>query len=740
MKQWDRRFTAALLAAGLLLSLTACGAAAPQETALLQVTHGEALETSSTVAENTGYALCWDAEKQAVFLEDRQTGRRWGTEPAVAAAGEGRSNVLSRAALVLQYAEPNALDVSTITSTVGAGRNGRILAYPVDGGVRVEYWFDDLEIGVPVTYQLLEDGLRVSCIPAEITEKENRVCGVSIAPMMASVPNDAPDSWLFVPSGSGAQIDVNTVTGGVTYAEEVYGTDPAHNVLVTRNNTRGVRLPVFGVKHGDDGLLGVITSGAATASVEAQAGNERVLYSSVYATFAIRGTETTEVTIGTVRDICIFSEEKNREPLLAVEYYPLQGTEASYAGMAQRYRRYLIDGGMQETVAQESALYLNLLGGTRLQRFFLGVPYRATQALTTLEQAQTILEQSAAAAGTQPVVKLVGYGSGGLDAHKPAGGLTVSGATGGVKGLKTLSAYCREQAIPLYFDFDLIHYNRSGSGISRFFDTAKAPNRQAVRLYPVQTALRSPNTDFPASYLVRRDRLSALAEQAAAVAAEWGLSGVSLNTAGNTAYSDYGRVGCAVKGGADTDFAAVAAAVSGRGLSLCGSEANAYAAVRSEYLFDVPLSSSGFSAFAAEIPFYEMVFKGCIPMGSEPVNLSSDPVRTVLRAAETGCGLTYTLTGSFEKTDLDAATPLLGSAYYADVLPSLGEQVRRIAPLTEAVSGAHICRYAVEGELRIVGYDNDVTVLVNYGSAPAATAYGEVPAKDFRLVSGEGTV
>ena len=162
--------------------------------------------------------------------------------------------------------------------------------------------------------------------------------------------------------------------------------------------------------------------------------------------------------------------------------------------------------------------------------------------------------------------------------------------------------------------------------------------------------------------------------------------------------------------------------------------------MRSEYLFDVPLSSSGFSAFAAEIPFYEMVFKGCIPMGSEPVNLSSDPVRTVLRAAETGCGLTYTLTGSFEKTDLDAATPLLGSAYYADVLPSLGEQVRRIAPLTEAVSGAHICRYAVEGELRIVGYDNGVTVLVNYGSAPAATAYGEVPAEDFRLVSGEGTV
>lgn len=740
MKQHYRRLTAVLLLAGLLLGMSACGGATQDNTAAAgEPVRGAAVESSGTVAANERYTLSWDEENKAVFLTDKHTGRRWGTEPTVPALEEGRGNVLSRAALVLSYAEPNALGPTSVTSTVGAGRNGRVLAYAVADGIRVEYWFDELEIGVPLTYQLLEDGLRLSCVPAEITEKSNRVCAVSVAPMMASVPNGAKESWLFVPSGSGALIDVDNVTGGLTYSEEVYGADPSHNVLVTRTNTGSVRLPVFGVKHGSDALLGVVTACASTASVEAQAGNERVRYSSAYVTFAIRGTETTEVTIGTVRDICIFSEERNSEPLLAVNYYPLEGDKASYVGMAERYRRYLNAAGMQSGPVTEQALYLNLLGGIRLQRFFLGIPYRATEALTTLKQAQAIINETAASAGVQPVVKLIGFGSGGLEAHQPAGGLTVAGAMGGIGELKALASYCAEEHILLYFDFDLLHFSRSGSGISRFLDTAKAPNRQASRLYPVQPALRSPNTGFPATYLVCRDQLPSLAERASAAAVKWGLTGISFNTAGNTAYSDYGNADGAVKGGTDTQYAALQKTAADRGLSLSSSEANAYAAVSSAHLFDVPLRSSGFLAFAREIPFYEMVFKGCVPMGSEPVNLSVDPQETVLRAAEAGCGLTYTLSGSFKKDYLDSPQPMLGSTYYADVLQTLPKQVARIDSLLKAVKGAAICSHRILGELREIQYDNGVTVLVNYGDTATTVVQGEVAARDFRIVAREGT-
>ena len=134
-----------------------------------------------------------------------------------------------------------------------------------------------------------------------------------------------------------------------------------------------------------------------------------------------------------------------------------------------------------------------------------------------------------------------------------------------------------------------------------------------------------------------------------------------------------------------------------------------------------------------------MVFKGCVPMGSEPVNLSVDPQETVLRAAEAGCGLTYTLSGSFKKDYLDSPQPMLGSTYYADVLQTLPKQVARIDSLLKAVKGAAICSHRILGELREIQYDNGVTVLVNYGDTATTVVQGEVAARDFRIVAREGT-
>ena len=142
MKQHYRRLTAVLLLAGLLLGMSACGGATQDNTAAAgEPVRGAAVESSGTVAANERYTLSWDEENKAVFLTDKHTGRRWGTEPTVPALEEGRGNVLSRAALVLSYAEPNALGPTSVTSTVGAGRNGRVLAYAVADGIRVEYWF-----------------------------------------------------------------------------------------------------------------------------------------------------------------------------------------------------------------------------------------------------------------------------------------------------------------------------------------------------------------------------------------------------------------------------------------------------------------------------------------------------------------------------------------------------------------------------------------------------------------------
>lgn len=743
MKRRYRILSAAL--AVLLGLLSGCGKpAAPAQTpgnsALLETT-GEALTAAGVVAENAQYSLGWDEEKKAVYLLDKQSGRMWGTMPSdlLQQTEEVRGHALTQAALSLDYVEPKAFGVSNITSTAGAVRNGRVLAYPTKDGVLVWYHFDNLEISVPVTYQLLEDGIRVSCVPSAIKEGENRVCAVGIAPMMASVPNDSEDSWLFVPSGSGALIGVESVLSEKTYSEPVYGTDPAHNVLITRTNSRSVRLPVFGMKHADDAMLAVISSGAATASVKAQAGNERVKYSSVYASFDIRGVETVEdAKVGAPRYIDIFSETLNCEEQLSVDYFPLKGEKASYVGMAERYRQYLIACGLKAQETTEQALFLNVLGGTQLQEFFLGIPYKATTPLTTVEQVQTILDAVADTTTVKPVMKLVGFGDGGLETGKPAGGLTVDKAIGSEKELCALIQACKQANTKLYMDFDLISFSRSGSGISTYSDTAKAPNRQTARIYPVHLSMRNPNTSHAVSYLLKHSVLKPLAEQVLSKAKEWGLTGISFNTLGNTTYSDYGDPGSAVRSAGDVRQGELLAAAKKAGFSVSSADPNSYAAVQSDCLFDVPLGHSMLESIDTVIPFYEMVFKGILPMGSEAINLTADPHTTLLRAAEAGCGLTYTVIGAFDKAFLDSAQNQLGMMYYEDQLEPIAAQAGRIDGLLKQVSGSKIVAHRIDGDLREVRYDNGVTVLINYGDTAATSAYGEIAARDFQIVAGEG--
>lgn len=740
MKKFFQGILAVLLTFCVSISFSSCGKSSTAAHSKKSANTSRAVEASAVVAQNETYSLRWDEGNKAVFLIDKQSGHSWGTIPFQLTKSENIncSHVMTRAALVLGYIEPNAVVVSSVTSTVGAVRNGRVLAYETENGVRVEYHFDDLKICVPVSYTLLEDGIRVSCVPAEITESENKVYSVALSPMMASAENNAGDAWLFVPSGSGALIDVDTASGEKLYGEEVYGTDPSHNIRVTRTNTESIRLPVFGAKQGNEALLCVISDGAETASIRSQSGNERVKFGSVYADFAIRGVETAEDTTGgTAKNISVFSENKNSEECLSVSYFPLHGENADYVGMAKKYREYLSENGFQLEKKTQNPLFLNILGGVQLREFFLGIPYYATKALTTVKQAGEIIASAQDAANVTPIVKLIGFGTGGINAGKPAGGLKIGKAMGTASQLKNLGSTCKNKDIPLFIDFDLVYFSKSGNGISKYFDRAKAPNKQAVGLYPTHLALRNPNQSYPEYHLVAHDKLDDLAKKAANSAQKLGFSGISFNSLSNTAYSDYATSSGAVKGGTAKRYCEIAKKLHDEKLSVSSSMANAYAIQDSDYLFDVPLESSKFDTFSTDIPFYEMVFRGYVSMGCYAVNTSFDQQKSLLLAAEAGCGLTYSLIGNFEKDYLDSTQNLVGSMYYKDVLDTIGTQVKSIKALLDCTEGACIVSHKIDGEMRIVEYDNGVKVLVNYSKQAQKTEYGNIPAENFKIIHGE---
>ena len=86
-----------------------------------------------------------------------------------------------------------------------------------------------------------DDGVRLSVNPKMIQESENRVISISIAPFFCGVKNDTENSYLFVPSGSGALVDTKTVSDqGSTYSAQVYGYDPAIDEVADKCELRGI--------------------------------------------------------------------------------------------------------------------------------------------------------------------------------------------------------------------------------------------------------------------------------------------------------------------------------------------------------------------------------------------------------------------------------------------------------------------------------------------------------------------
>ena len=104
----------------------------------------------------------------------------------------------------------------------------------------------------------------------------------------------------------------------------------------------------------------------------------------------------------------------------SLRYYLLEEDKADYVGMAQTYREYLISQGMEKKeAASEASLYLTLYGGIEDTEYFLGVPYKSVEKLTSYEETRQILSELKAGGVDKLTVRYSGWQKDGLEASIP---------------------------------------------------------------------------------------------------------------------------------------------------------------------------------------------------------------------------------------------------------------------------------------------------------------------------------
>ena len=719
--------------------------------------------TAEDKVENERFSMSFDPETANIMVTDKQTGDIYSQIPyeyytanrenlliaqnnympgvEVPAAPAELTTIPMHSPIYISALADTTNVATTYYANVEVFIRGRVASQKIENGIRVIYFFDALQIYVPVDYTIDEDSFNVQVVPTDIVECDDEfdILTVSLSPMFCSAKN-GDGSYLVIPSGSGAIMNTDVRGSGAprVYTAEVYGHDPMVEIYEKLENTEEIKLPVFGVVEGDRAVCAIIESGAEKCELYAQAGDPLTGYSSVGVTAHVRGyNEPISIILaGRIRiRTHIKAHLTSKEPI-KVCYQPLSASEASYTGIANRYSKYLVEKKGMSDSAEATLLHAQLLGSFRSGELFLGIPYKKTRSLTTYAQATDIVESLAKFSGGNLSVDMIGFGSTGVEISELAGGFGVTGVNGNKKALKSFVAAAKKAGADTYFDFDVVRFTEGTGGLSDTAVTANnAPGKQYVYDRSVKTRVMD---DY--HYLLQRQLLPDAASKAISAADKIGSGGISLGTLGYLAYSDYVSEEYYNKEGMAADVTEILESA-GKNNKVLVNQANDYAAVKSDLIVDVPTKSDMSFAFDREIPFYQTVFKGYVYFANDCINLAENGNTQFLKSIECGTGLSFALTGEYSVDTILAGETLFYNTLAEDNMPRIETMVNSAKTYLDAVKSAKITAHSyVAADVVKTTFDNGVYVYVNYGKTDASVEGVNVAAGGFNAFTKEGTV
>ncbi len=694
--------------------------------------------TNTLIAQNSKHKLELDKSNMGFILTDINTAEQWSTTP-IDASGQQfdefgmpiKKHPKVESVLAIECKNFDSDEKNTYYSYNDAVKDGKITYKKLKNGILINYYFAEAKVMIPLECQLTDDGVKLSVDPTKIQESENRVVGISIAPFFCAVKNDLENSYLFIPSGSGAIMGVESKSEqGNSYSAQIYGYDPSIDEVASTSNKESVKLNVFGAKINDKAVVAIVDGSPSSALINANAGSTTLGYSSCYASFQMRGytNHVAELFSYEKVDKVVYSKKMINKPI-SVTFCPLSGEDANYSGMAKLYREYLIKNCNMTDSGEDVALNIRMLGGTEITKSFVGIPYKSVSAATTLEDAKKIIDEIKKNINAKFSVQLKGFGESGLDVGKIAGNYTVSEKLGSLKSLKELFEYSKDNGVGLFFDFDIERFNTNSSGITKFSDAAVNAGEQKALQYNYDVAVRDKKTDTVYN-LLSPDKFTEVFEKVSKVSKKYSISGISLDTVSEIVYSDYANKENSEfysKNGFVNAANSVIDSVKSSNKKFMASSANIYAAVKADFVSESPTSSEKNYAFLYDVPFYQMVFKGSVPITVESINLASDPRKMILKAVESGSGLGYTVINNWDNSLINADSPYFYNSVFKEIKADIFKNSQELSKYYKKISGKHISSHTVfENGLRETVFENGVCVYVNYTDKTLETPVGEL--------------
>ena len=697
------------------------------------------LETDEAIAENDYYVLGWNAENDSVTLLTKADGRKWGTNPNdyYTLSNEQSVHEMISSPItvnIVTNSKPNLINAGGALAT-----NGRIKSEKIDNGVSVTYYFDDYFFSVTVDYYLEGDSVKVKLDPKKIVEAGvSVIASVGIAPFMCSTkntPNGSKDSYLVIPSGSGALMYTDERSSGLgrSIAAGVYGEDASIDKYQDNDNNTAISMPFFGAKEGAFGTLGIIESGAEYAAIKADAGESKFGVSEAYAYVDVRGHDVAYLS-GIWRDK--YTEFINNTEPIVIGYYALSGEDATYYGMAKRYQKYLVEKEGLTATGSNKLLNATILGSYLKDELFLGIPYKQAEALTTYSEAQTILQELNAMTSGSLSATMYGYGKGGVNATQLAGGFSLTGVTGNEKDLNSFLSFTKQYGIEAYFDFDVLFFSESGSGFSENGDAAI--NNTGINVKTRQFLISTRNRldadkGGVLGSIVSRKELQRAVQKAAETTSKYGINNIAFSTLGSVAYSDYSDDNAySSRKNMDKDVKAYIDDVQAKNNKVLVDSPFSYAALSADVLTGCPINSNNDRAFDVEVPLYQIVFQGYKENYIQPINYAADRRVAFLKAIESGSGISFILMNNYDIELRKQQSNIFNSSLYSDNKGYIKEYLDEGGAFLQSVASAKIANHTqIAEKVTKTEFDNGKAVYVNFSDKEVKIGALTIPTLDF---------
>ena len=699
------------------------------------------------VDSNANLALYFDSTAGNFGVMNVKTGRVWYSNPLDInedkfAQGESKEELSTKISVDYLTEGYSTYTVTSLKASTITEKQGKdwIMTFYFKG--------NNMNFTIPVKLSLKEDYLHVELMIDQIRELGgSRVLSVKLLQFFgAAGVNDT--GYGLIPDGTGSLMRfnrgvLNAYEFGIEGEGQYYAPNPTETATSNyfTNWNEPLRLPVYGMVKNGEAYVSIIESGAAVADLHAYISNYKNSYNTMFNVIHVRDTQKRRSSTGKAGSGSYYTDSLPENYI--ARYYFLNGEDADYIGMAEKYREYLInEQGLTEVKDSISnSLSIALYGAVKKSKHFLGIPYTGQEALTTYKEAEELVDRLSNDKVEKVYINYLGWANGGLETTVSTE-IDANSKLGGKKDLQSFIDKANSANYLLSLETDLQSFYGGNGDVKKFKNTAYGLDSSPVAIYKSRIyAAGARTTSEILNQLIHPAHMYGYAETFMSNAVAKNVHSFSFNTIGDTLYCAYNLKDVITRDGSENamisifEKAAEVAKENGGIVSTKGG--NGYAAMHVDNIIEAPINGSHNNIAIEEVPFYQIVFRGYVNLTSSAVNLDSEQDDLILKLAETGMSMYYVLmdaeSTSFQDTKFTASYACELDDHYDDMLANYN----RMKPLYNAVGNSSITDYqVVNNDVKITTFKNGAKVYVNYGTDEVTVNGVKIGAKDFTVVGG----